>query len=88
MLTFYILDELALGLMRNGKASMSFNVNLPDCFTVDYRAPEIAIAYSESQLFELLQEANLNLVDPIYWGGWSGKTSTLDFQDVVVVSNA
>lgn len=87
MLTFYILDELAIDLIQNGKASMNFNIKLPDCFAVDEQTPERAIAYSESQLLGFLEEANLELMDPIYWGSWSGKTDALDFQDVIVVGN-
>ena len=87
MLTFYILDDLAISSMKNGKASMNFNVKLQDFFSIDHQTPERAIAYSEPQLLALLQEAKLSLVDPIYWGNWSGRPSMLDYQDVVVVSN-
>jgi SAM-dependent methyltransferase len=40
MLTFYILDETAVGLMQNGKAEMKFAIDLDDCFTIDAKTPE------------------------------------------------
>jgi SAM-dependent methyltransferase len=88
MLTFYIIDEMARRLMDDDKASLNFDVNLMDCFTIDGRTPERAIAYSESQLMEFLREAKLAPIAPVHYGSWSGRPSMLDAQDVVVVKKA
>lgn len=88
MLTFFMIDELARRLMGDNKASLNFDVNLMDCFTIDRQTPERAIAYSELQLIELLQEAKLSLIPPVYNGSWSGRSNTLDTQDVIVVKKA
>lgn len=76
------------GLTESGRSTLNFSVNLHDCFTIDYRTPERAIAYSEAQLMALLQAAKLRLIAPVYYGSWSGRPSMLDAQDVVIVNKA
>jgi ubiquinone/menaquinone biosynthesis C-methylase UbiE len=88
MLTFYILDDTAIGLMQGGKAKMNFKIELNDCFTVDAQTPERATAYSKKQLETLLKQAKLSLVDSIYFGSWSGRPSMLEMQDVIIVKKA
>jgi SAM-dependent methyltransferase len=88
MLTFFIIDDVARRLMADGKASLNFDVDLADCFTIDEKTPERAIAYPESRIMALLREAGLVLVPPVYFGSWSGRPGMLDTQDLIVVSRA
>lgn len=84
MLTFFILDQIARDLMEEGLAVLNFDVDLPDCFTIDIRTPERAIAFDESQLEALFEGSGLVPDSEIYFGSWSGRASMLDSQDVVI----
>ncbi|MBN1664778.1 MAG: class I SAM-dependent methyltransferase [Deltaproteobacteria bacterium] len=85
MLSFFIIDDTANRLMTSGKSSLNFHVKSADCCTINRRTPESAIAYSESQLFQFLQDAKLVLSLPVLYGSWSGRQTMLDYQDVAVV---
>lgn len=46
--------------------------------------PEAVVAYDESAIRSLYQKHDLNLSDPIYFGGWSGRKNGLSYQDMIV----
>lgn len=86
MLNFFIIDDTARRLMAEGRAMLNFKFELQDCYTIDERTPERAIAYSETRILQFLQEAGLTLHTSILFGSWSGRSTMLDSQDVVVVN--
>lgn len=86
MLNFFILDETARQLMAEERAIFDFSVKLQDCYTIDEQTPERAIAYTDQQVLQFLEDAGLTLERPILYGAWSGRESMLDSQDVVVVT--
>jgi ubiquinone/menaquinone biosynthesis C-methylase UbiE len=86
MLSFFVLDEENDRLMRNGHAVLNFTHVLDDCYTIDLKTPERAIAYSAEAVNSMVSNAGLHLTQPILYGSWSGRTSMLDAQDVVVVT--
>ena len=85
MLSFFIMDQTNHRLVSEGRASMAFKT-LGDIYTIDPQTPERAIAYSEESIHQLLSRAGLCLAEPIRFGGWSGRESMLDGQDVIIVS--
>jgi SAM-dependent methyltransferase len=86
MLTFFIMDETNRRLVREGKASADFSTAMEDFYTIDPRAPERAIAYSEEALVALIADVGLNMRLPIFYGSWSGRQGMLSAQDVVLVT--
>jgi hypothetical protein len=84
LLTFFLIDETAQGLMDKRSASLIFDTPLEGCLTADAQTPERAIAYSETKIRQMLHEAGLALREPIFYGSWSGRQTTLTFQDLVV----
>lgn len=84
-LNFFIVDQTTARLTAAGKAALNFNVELAGCYTIDSRTPERAIAFSESRIQILLQEAGLTLSAPVYHGAWSGRPDALESQDIVIV---
>jgi ubiquinone/menaquinone biosynthesis C-methylase UbiE len=86
MLSFFILDEENNRLMRNGCSVFNFAHVLEDCCTIDPKTPERAIAYSVEDVNSMVSNAGLHIRHPILYGSWSGRTSMLDSQDVVLVS--
>jgi hypothetical protein len=86
MLSFFVLDDVNQRLVREGRASFQFDTELDDCFTVDPRTPERAIAFTEESLRALFLEAGLAIKSPIAYGSWSGRAGVLDAQDVVIAT--
>jgi SAM-dependent methyltransferase len=86
MLTFFIMDETNQRLVRDGKASAHFSTKLENCYTIDRRTPERAIAYTEVAILNLFSDVGLCIKEPILWGSWSGRASMLNFQDVVIAT--
>ncbi len=86
MLSFFVLDEENSRLMRNGHSVLNFAHVLDDCYTIDPKTPERAIAFSVEDVNSMISNAGLHLTQPILYGSWSGRTSMLDAQDIVVVT--
>jgi hypothetical protein len=51
---------------------------------VDAGVPESAVAYRERDARGIYARHGLEIVEPIYWGGWSGRVEHLSSQDIVV----
>jgi SAM-dependent methyltransferase len=86
-LTFFIINDVALSFMEQGKSSPAFHAETKGFYTIDSRTPERAIAYSESVIRELCRDAGLLLQEPIRYGSWSGREAILNsHQDVVIVT--
>ena len=83
LLTFFILDQG--GADRPG-TGLVFNVHLGDCYTIDARIPESAIAFAEAKLRAMVAEAGLAIEEPIRAGRWSGHRDGLSYQDILIVS--
>lgn len=86
LLTFFIVDEVVLSFIEEGKSSLVFHSEPGGFYTIDSRTPERAIAYSASVIRDLCHDAGLLVQEPIRYGSWSGRECTLDsHQDVVIV---
>jgi ubiquinone/menaquinone biosynthesis C-methylase UbiE len=86
MLNFFIIDKENAHLMANGLSRLDFSHDLEDCFTIDPKTPERAVAYTTESVMDMIQKAGLHLKEPIFFGSWSGRTGMLDVQDIVVVT--
>lgn len=47
--------------------------------------PEEAVAYNETFVRELVARFGLQVVEPAYYGSWSGRPDHLSFQDILIV---
>jgi SAM-dependent methyltransferase len=83
-LSFFIMDKTNLALLREGKTSIPFSATGDNYYTIDPRTPERAIAFAEGVLLPEFSKADLKIQPPILYGSWSGRTSMLDAQDVII----
>jgi SAM-dependent methyltransferase len=51
MLTFFIIDDKAHQMMNENESSFNFKYKNSDCYSIDGKVPEIAIAFSENTLW-------------------------------------
>jgi SAM-dependent methyltransferase len=88
MLSFFLMDEINVRLMSEGKACLNFKPWTEHAYTIDPRTPERAIAYQEEVILNLFLEVGLRIKQPIFYGSWSGRPSMMNWQDILVVTNS
>lgn len=83
--TFFLLNEQQTRHAQDGKNALAFNFGEGPWRYVHENSPESAAAYEESYVMELLRENDFVLKRPIFYGGWSGRTDGLSFQDILLI---
>ena len=84
LITWFLLDAEAERRIRLGTSPTRFAHELGGCRVVDAGVPESAVAYLENDVRELYDRNRLEIVEPIRWGGWSGRAEHLSSQDIVI----
>lgn len=83
--TFFLLNEEQARLAREGRNSLRFKHGEGVWRYVHEHSPESAVAYDESYVMELLAQHGLGLKERIYYGGWSGRSDGLSYQDILLL---
>lgn len=84
LITFFILNEESVRLMRSGQSGLNFKYPLNGCVTIDKSTPEEAIAYDEEVIKKLFDKNGLAISQPIYYGSWCNREKFLTYQDLIV----
>ncbi|MCJ7546566.1 MAG: class I SAM-dependent methyltransferase [Deltaproteobacteria bacterium] len=84
LITFFLLTKKAKYLIEIGSSTQSFKYEIDGCLTTNARAPEAAVAYRREFMLRLFQKYDLKINKPIHYGSWCGRTSFLDYQDIIV----
>jgi SAM-dependent methyltransferase len=94
MITWFILNEESERLIdaqrdrRRDPAGNAQDAALGHDFghyrTTDPKTPEYVIAYREDWVRKTYRDSGLEIAEPVYYGGWSGRPDTRLNQDVVV----
>jgi SAM-dependent methyltransferase len=88
LITFFLLNEESLALIKGGKASFNFEHEMPGYRTTHVDHPEAAIAYPEAFVRDLYGECGLEIREPLRYGTWCGRTNGMSGQDVVIAVKA
>lgn len=86
LITCYLLNNETQYLMNSGKSAINFKFNFGGFASNNVETPESAIALPENFLLRLFEKNNLDIVKPIHYGNWCGRTNFLSFQDIVIAS--
>ena len=85
LFTWFILNDESLRLIRQGRSQISMTHELAEgCRTKSARVPEKAIAIPESTVRTIYASAGLEIVEPIQFGSWCGRSNGVSFQDLVI----
>jgi len=84
LITFFLLNDEAKELIRNGLSSRDFKFPLGACQVQDPRIPEDAVAYEEKYVTTLLAETGF-VVENVQYGSWCGRTRHLSYQDIIII---
>lgn len=84
LITFFILNEESLELVRSGESEIDFRYALNGCFSSNEKTPEAAIAYEENVVRKLFDKNGLVINQPVYYGYWCNREKFLTYQDIIV----
>ncbi|HET9906563.1 MAG TPA: methyltransferase domain-containing protein [Anaerolineales bacterium] len=84
LITFFILNEESVRLVRSGKSRLNFKYPLDGCVTIDKNTPEEAIAYEEEVVRNFFDGNGLVISQPIYYGSWCNRQKFVTYQDLIV----
>jgi ubiquinone/menaquinone biosynthesis C-methylase UbiE len=95
MITWFILNDESERLIeeqrdrRSDPAQAAHNALFSHDFGVfrstDRKVPEYIVAFQEDFVRDTYRDSGLEIVEPVYYGSWSGRDGTRHNQDVVVV---
>ena len=80
----FLIDEECLRLMQSGRSTLDFPNVYGNYRTAFKDNPEAVLAYDESFIRQCYARCGLEIVEPIRYGGWSGRANGLSGQDVVL----
>lgn len=87
LITYFLHNPEAITLMASGRSKFKFEQAIADhCWVTDVANPEAAVAYAEDYVRQLYQRNGLELLEPIHYGSWCGRSSTPSFQDMAIAS--
>lgn len=84
LITFYIINDQSIDACRSGKAALDFKYEQDRFYTTNNVTPEAAIGYHQNYLENIFEANHLDSSEGIHYGSWSGRSSYLSFQDVVI----
>ena len=88
LISFFLLNESSLTLMRANKSTINLNTNLGSCWVADASDPEAVTGYEEDFVRALYDRCNLEIKKPIHYGAWCGREKFLSYQDLIFAFKA
>ena len=87
LITYCLVTPDSLPRIQAGDTRPEFTHDLGNYWTSDPDHPESAIAYQESYIRSQYEKSDLQILDPVHYGSWSGRHEHLDYQDIVIAAN-
>jgi SAM-dependent methyltransferase len=82
--TFFLLNQTQRELAQQNRNDIDFRHCRGIYRTRDESIPENALAIEEGEVRRMFGEASLEVIEPIHFGGWTGRAETLSYQDIVL----
>ncbi len=86
--TFFLLTPESQQLVQAGLSDLKISLAREGYFTADANNPEYAVGYPEETIRELYSKHELEIVEPVRFGSWSGRKDGLSYQDIVVATRS
>lgn len=84
LLTCFLLNGESEQLMHAGNSTLNFSFPLEDCFTIDPKAPENAMAFDETMFLRWTSGQSFALKSK-YYGSWCGRIQFTSYQDILIL---
>lgn len=82
--TFFLLNQTAQAGMEQGTSQFDFCYPLEHGAAVSRKEPEKAIAFDEPYIRDLYKQADLQIIEPLLYGSWSGRQDGVSGQDMII----
>jgi SAM-dependent methyltransferase len=83
LITFFLINEEILGLLRSGKSMLDFPNVYANYRTAFKDNPEAVLAYDEPFIRDCYLASGLEITD-VRYGAWSGRANGMSGQDIIV----
>ena len=84
LISFFLLNESSLTLMRANNSTINLNINLGSCWVADASDPEAVTGYEEDFVRAVYDRYNFEIKEPIHYGAWCGREKFLSYQDLIL----
>jgi SAM-dependent methyltransferase len=81
-----IINSESLSLIKNGKSYLNFTYDMGNYYSLSPNGSTDDVGLKESWLCQAIEDSKLTIDGPIHFGKWCGRTTGMDFQDIVVVT--
>ena len=88
LITFFLVNESSLALMRANKSSIDLTINGGPCWVANASDPEEVTGYTEDFVRAVYENYRLKIKDPLHYGGWCGRETFLTYQDLILAFKA
>jgi ubiquinone/menaquinone biosynthesis C-methylase UbiE len=88
LISFFLLNESSLTLMRANKSSINLSSNLGSCWVADPSDPEAVTGYEEDFVRVVYDKCKLEIKEPVHYGAWCGRGKFLSYQDLILAFKA
>jgi ubiquinone/menaquinone biosynthesis C-methylase UbiE len=88
LISFFLLNERSVALMRANKTTINLNINLGSCWVADAIDPEAVTGYEEDFVRAVYDRYNLEIKEPVHYGAWCGRGTFLSYQDLILAFKA
>lgn len=82
--TYFILNPESEKLAEANRSLLKFVFPIDHGKSIEENEPEAAVAFDESYLRELHRNCGLDIVEPVRYGSWCGRKSSVGYQGIVV----
>jgi len=82
--TAFLLNDESRQLVDGGASTQKFRLGSHETAVVFDKDPEASIAYDERHFIRAAQNCGLELLSPVHYGSWCGRTSFLSYQDILI----
>ena len=84
MVSYFLVNPESQALMESGRSAFYPRIVRERCMILREDKPEQTVTYQESFVRECFARENLQAVEPILYGSWSGRKPFLSFQDLIL----
>jgi SAM-dependent methyltransferase len=84
MISMFLLNPESQGLMDAGRSAFRLTIARPDCMVLRDDQPENTVGYGEDFIRQCYARNNLEIIEPIHFGAWSGRKNHLSAQDIIL----
>lgn len=86
LITYFLLNLESIKQIHAKISAQDFRYGTGRFRTAEMHTPEAAVAYEERYIRSLYRESELQIVEPIHYGYWCKRETSLSYQDIIIAT--